>query len=103
MGDPPQMGRLGEYTGLQDKDGTPILIGQVIRMEGIEKADGGYSFGRVWFHSPELAARRVDEKTGELLPGSYSLVDWGYGRRVPEFTVVDPHPGARWSSEKEES
>jgi len=93
---PEPMGRLGEYTDLQDKDGTPIYIGQVIRMDGIEGEDGGYAFGRVWFNSPELAARRVDEVTGELMPGSYSLVDWGYGQRISQFTVIDPHPGASW-------
>jgi hypothetical protein len=90
------MGELGQYTGLDDKDGTPIHIGQVIRITGIEGVEAVW--GRVWFNSPELVARRVEGGSGQLRPGSYSLVNWGYGKRVQEFTVVEPHPGATWSA-----
>lgn len=94
---PREMGLLGQYTGLDDKDGNPLRIGHVIRMDGLEDGDEPtYAFGRVWYMAPELCARRVDETTGELLEGSYSLIDWGHGVRIDEFTLMPGHPGARW-------
>lgn len=101
--DPPrEMGLTGQYTGLQDKDGKPIHIGHVIRLDDVGSDEEEYALGRVWYMAPELCARRVDEKTGDLLDGSYSLVDWGYGVRMPEFTLMEGHPGATWPEKEED-
>jgi len=85
------MGQLGDYIGLTDRDGKPIHIGQVIRL-----GQHGSVFGRVWYMPPEVVARRVDEHSGEMLEGSYSLVDWGYGESVPEFQLIEDHPATTW-------
>jgi hypothetical protein len=38
---------------------------------------------------------RLDPETLKSIKGSYSLMDWGHGQIVPEFTVLEHNPHAQ--------
>lgn len=78
-----RMGQDGDYIGLDDQDGKPLHIGQVIRMTGCGENGDREDYGRIWYMAPQVLAKSLSRE------GSYDVIGWGCGKRMSEFTLVD--------------